>query len=464
MVSNQKLLEDCMKFNMALSRKKVAEKAESPRSLYFNEMNLMDVLDEMDSIDDDNESNKRCNFVCHWNIEQVGEWLNKHLPKILTHQAKIPEYINYFRSHGIDGKELLMLDETGLSSIGIDTEHIQEVLECIRVLKRNPVEHIRKYRHMILPSDHKHTQTLNYIEDISTQTVTCSSFSDGLSLGDNRHYVPESVHSDTIPESFTDTNSANFGVQCEDEDMMAELKDLKRSKNRLIVSIKILSKQLKKCNQKNEKGKAETLEREIEIKRIALLLAKDKIAQIKRIMKKLEEQNNAEDSLSSFIRYTKREPNYSETVSQQNEMTTKKDMPCQPTPISSAPRSAKTSISIRMFGSSPNSTKEQTVSITKVEKHEKTFSDIISDSESFIYNLKASNNLNEEIEQELSLSMTEFVPLNSAKTSISSQSITDQFDPGFNAQINNPYAKNEEQHHKQSKNALLKKISKLCEF
>ena len=74
--------------------------------------------------------------------------------------------------------------------------------------------------------------------------------------------------------------------------------------------------------------------------------------------------------MKSFVKYSKNNLDYSEMMSEQKEILNKPSSP------------ADADISITMFGTNPASTKYETAD------KEKTFSDIISDSESFIYNLK----------------------------------------------------------------------------
>ena len=516
MIANKKLLTDCMKKESISRCDNIKQRSfiGSPRKSYLekkikknsvstgNEMIIStnDVLNESNLIEIDDNQSIRCNSVYHWNIQHVGQWLKDNLPKILTHQAKIPQYIDSFRTHGIDGNKLLLMDNIALDLIGIKgSENQKRVLNVIDHLRQNSVEYNQENHDLLLTHDESLQNEISNTHNITMDDNDSPKSNDASSnyLSSN-HLKKESesnhintqlqptqdelspTQSMTMSLSFTDTESINQYCPSSNnntslnnnETIRIELKTVKRKKNQLIVSIKMLTKQLKKCKQNNEMGKYNTIKIEIDKKIESLKQVKENIANLKQILgqsqglqqtkpKSLKSEQIEQDQLHNTI--PTRIPHFMFDQHQ-----SKFQAQRQIKNISTSPNIK--SINNKTDGSnhSPYRMFPDDLSSTVSQKpnnyHEKTFTDVISDTQSIIHNLNVSNmdsNMDSNTHKSHYTNPFPFSPKTTSKTA-ESTTISDKFDPTFTPDIVNPFAPYKQQKYEQSKNeaknALIDKI------
>ena len=282
MTANKKLLQDCMKYEsifradnikrrsfIGINNARITDTDNTPSTTKThlqnrknsvstaNEMLIStnDVLNESNLIelDFDDPTLIRCNYVYHWNVDHVIEWLQHHLPNKLKH------YIDNFRNHAIDGNKLMSLDSITLKLIGIDaSDNIRRVLQCIHRLQQTPIQiqRITQVDRATIDTRHQCTQTL---PDQSLTEMPSKQTPDIINDDENSAREIHDTVSPTQSLTFTDTYSiaqssqySTSFVNTDTDTLRMELKTMKRTKNKLIVSVKMLTKQLKICKANDE--------------------------------------------------------------------------------------------------------------------------------------------------------------------------------------------------------------------
>lgn len=240
----------------------------------------------------------RCNSIWHWSVHSVGQWLFHQLPVSLTHQSRISYIVDQFRNHGIDGKKVMSMNAVALDVIGVAKEDQQRVLKCIDKLRS---EHtgsysIEKHGHVV-QSVHTVDREIQYENPMISALPT---YAINTKKVHSVATTPHSERSETLSASDTASNmsvevsSSDIGTICggistsiagnevkQLQDIQSKVKRLKRRRKLLIVSIQILQKQHKKCNQRQEYGKCKELMREVDHNKNELKQVNVQIARLK---------------------------------------------------------------------------------------------------------------------------------------------------------------------------------------